>query len=194
MQLTFAEVQFLLSLSADEPGLDVMHLLEEPERDVEAVAAAGLASLVARDLCVAEDDGDDLVVALTPALLDVHRALHGAVTSVRITTVSAGRTTFWLLLVGPDRLVLTPACSGVYHVEVISSAADLRGQVAAVVQSALIDDPGAGVALARRGGWDAMSFRTNTELGGVAATPAVRLAVIDELVDAVFVDHHPSRG
>jgi hypothetical protein len=203
MQLTFAELQFLLSLSADESELDVMHLLEEPDRDVDAVAAAGLASLVARQLCTADDhddgsdgsDGDhDLVVSLTPSLLTVTNGLCGAVTSVRITTVTAQRTTFWLLLVGSERLVLTPASAGVYHVEPISSTADLRQQVVAVVRSALDDEPAAGVALARRGRWDALSFRTNAELGGVDAPPAVRLAAIDELVDAVFVDHHPSRG
>ena len=149
MLLTFAEVQFLLSLTCTEPELDVMQLLEEPSRDADDVVAAGLASLVAQGRCVEEDDGEHRVVSLDQALIEVHAALHGATSAVRITTVAPGRTTFWLLLVGPERLVLTPAATGVYHVRAISAETDLRQQVAAIVCSALVDEPVAGVSITR---------------------------------------------
>lgn len=194
MLLTFAELQFLLSLAPDEPSIDLAALLEEPGRDPELAAEFGMASLVARGLCAEELDGDDRIVSLDPELLDVLGAVHAAGVSLRITTVTPERTTFWLLLAGLQRIALTPAATGVYHVVPVAADADLREQAVSLVCSALADEPRAGVAISRNGRLDATSFRTNLELGGVSAGDAERRRGVESLVDAVFVDQHPSRG
>ena len=199
MLLTFAVIQFLVSLCGDDPAvptLDLLDLLDEPSRNDDDIEAAGLASLVARELCreYLDDEGYVQHVELDHEIADIHEAMQAAVTTVRITTVSPERSTFWLLLVGARRAALTPVGAGVYGAVVVHHDADLRQQVAALVNSALVDDPAAGVAITRGGRLDAMSFRTNAELGGSMADPSTRLQLIAGLVDDVFVNHHPSLG
>ena len=199
MLLTFAEIQFLVSLCGDDPALptlDLLDLLDEPSRNEDDIEAAGLASLVARELCreYLDDEGYVQHVELDHEIADIHEAMQAAVTTVRITTVSPERSTFWLLLVGARRMALTPVGAGVYGAVVVHYDADLRQQVASLVNSALVDDPGAGVAITRGGRLDAMSFRTNDELGGPTADAPSRVQLIAELVDDVFVNHHPSLG
>jgi hypothetical protein len=199
MLLTFAEIQFLVSLcdtDAELPVLDLLDLLDEPSRNEDDIEDAGLASLVARELCreYLDDHGVVQHVELDHEIAEIHAAVQAATTSIRITTVSPERSTFWLLLVGPRRAALTPVGAGVYGAVVVHHDADLRQQVLSLVNSALVDDPAAGVAITRGGRWDAMSFRTNDELGGPDADPAVRWGAIEELVDTVFVNHHPSHG
>jgi hypothetical protein len=123
-----------------------------------------------------------------------HAALHGAAGAVRITTVAPDRTTFWLLLVGAERLAITPAATGVFHVRPVTGGTSVRSQVAAIVMSALADEPDAGVTVTRTGDVDAMSFRTNLELGGATASEFERRTAVDELIDTVFVHRHPSWG
>ncbi len=194
MLLTFAEIQFLASLGDDDPVLPILDMLEEPPRSIDDIEAAGLASLVARELCreFLDDEGYVHHVDLDQEIADIHEAIHRAVTSIRVTTVSGDRTTFWLLLDGQRRVALTPVGAGVFGAVVVPHEVDLRGQVGSLVNSALLDDPGAGVAISRSGRWDAMAFRTNDELGGPLATEADRRAMIGQLVDVVFVAHHPS--
>jgi hypothetical protein len=198
MLLTFAEIQFLVSLCDDEGAepLDLLDLLDEPSRNEDDIEAAGLASLVARELCreYLDDEGYVQHVELDHEIADLHEAMQAAVTTVRITTVSPERSTFWLLLIGPQRMAFTPVGAGVYGAVVVHHDADLRQQVVSLVNSALIDDPAAGVAITRGGRLDAMSFRTNDELGGPMAAASTRAPVIAELVDDVFVNHHPSLG
>lgn len=199
MLLTFAEIQFLVSLCGDDPDaatLDLLDLLDEPSRNEDDIEAAGLASLVARELCreYLDDEGYVQHVDLDHEIAEIHEALQAAVTTVRITTVSPERSTFWLLLVGARRMALTPVGAGVYGAVVVHHDADLRQQVVSLVNSALIDDPAAGVAITRGGRLDSMSFRTNDELGGPMADAPTRAHVIVELVDDVFVNHHPSLG
>ena len=105
MLLTFAEIQFLVSLCGDDPALptlDLLDLLDEPSRNEDDIEAAGLASLVARELCreYLDDEGYVQHVELDHEIADIHEAMQAAVTTVRITTVSPERSTFWLLLVG----------------------------------------------------------------------------------------------
>lgn len=195
MLLTFAEVEFLVALADDEPVLDVATLLEEPVRDRVDMVSAGLASLMARQMCA--EDVDETGAAgyvLDEQLQQLHTALHAATTSVKVTTVSPERTTYWLLLIGTQRSALTPVAAGVYAAVLMPMDSDLREQVVALVDSALVDDPQAGVAITRTGGADAMSFRTNAELGGPSASRAERRAAIDAFVDEIFVNHHPSKG
>ena len=199
MLLTFAEIQFLVSLCGDDAGvatLDLLDLLDEPSRNEDDIEAAGLASLVARELCreYLDDEGYVQHVELDHEIADLHEALQAAVTTVRITTVSPERSTFWLLLIGARRMAFTPVGAGVYGAVVVHHDADLRQQVVSLVNSALVDDPAAGVAITRGGRLDAMSFRTNDELGGPMADSATRAQAIVELVDDVFVNHHPSLG
>jgi hypothetical protein len=132
------------------------------------------------------------VSVATPSVASAVPALSKR--TLRVTTVSPERSTFWLLLVGARRLALTPVGAGVYGAVVVHRDADLRQQVVSLVTSALIDDPAAGVAITRGGRLDAMSFRANEELGGPMAAPSTRAQVIAELVDDVFVNHHPSLG
>jgi hypothetical protein len=192
MLLTFAEVQFLVSLGDADPVLSMLDLLEEPTRNIDDIEAAGLASLVARELCREHLDDEGYVqhIDLDHAIADIHEAIHAATTSIRITTVSPERSTFWLLLDGGRRLAVTPVGVGVFGAVVIADDTDLRHQVASLVNSALVDDPHAGVVVTRGGPIDAMSFRTNVELLGPGATEAQRLPVIDELLDSIFVNDH----
>jgi hypothetical protein len=195
MLLTFAEVEFLVALADEEPALDVVGLLDEPERDRQHMVAAGLASLMARQMCAADvDETGAAGYVLDEQLLAVHTALHSATTSVKVTTVSPERTTYWLLLIGPQRSALTPVAAGVYAAVIVPIDTDVRGQVVALVDSALLDDPTAGVAISRSGGAETMSFRTNVELGGPTAGPADRRAAIEAFVDEIFVNQHPSKG
>ncbi len=196
MLLTFAEVQFLVSLGETDPVLSVLDLLEEPARNIDDIEAAGLASLVARELCreFLDDEGYVQHVDLDHEIADIHEAIHAATTSIRITTVSPERSTFWLLLDGRRRIALTPVGAGVFGAVLVAHDADLRHQVVSLVNSALVDDPCAGVAITRSGRLDTMSFRTSVELGGPGATEAERLLVIEELVDSIFVNRHPSLG
>lgn len=194
MLLTFAELQFLTSLASGEPEVELVHVLEEPAHDLDTAIAAGLASLVARGLCAEEIDSGQRVVAIDAGLVAILEAISSAAISLRVTTVAPDRTTFWLLLVGARRLAITPAWTGVYHVELVGSEMDLRHQTVSLVRSALADEPRAGVAIARSGRVDAMSFRTNDELGGPGATDDERMIAVAQLVDDVFADHHPSRG
>jgi hypothetical protein len=196
MLLTFAELQFLVSWCDLEPELPLLDLLEEPVRDIDQVAAAGLSSLVARSFCSEhlDDEGYVTRVDFCEELAQVHAAVNSAVTSIRITTVSPERSTYWLLLVGPRRVALSPVATGVFAAVVVPHDSDLRQQVTSLVNSALIDDPHAGVAITRGGNIDAMSFRTNDEFGGPVASDGQRRPVIEALVDTIFVNHHPSMG
>ncbi len=195
MLLTFAEVEFLVSLADEAPLVDVGLLLEEPERDRPVVVAAGLASLAARELCLeGVDESGAVGYVLDPDLFALHGALHAATSSVKVTTVSPERTTYWLLLVGGQRSALTPVGPGVYAAVLMPMETDLRDQVIALVGSALVDDPAAGVAISCDGNVDAMSFRTNAELGGPGAGDEARHSAIEAFVDEVFVDRHPSKG
>ncbi len=196
MLLTFAEIQFLASLGDNDAVLPVLEMLEEPPRSIDDIEAAGLASLVARELCreFLDDEGYVHHVDLDHEIADIHEAIHGAVTSIQVTTVSPERTTFWLLLDGLRRVALTPVGAGVFGAVVVPHEADLRSQVVSLVNSALVDDPCAGVTISRGGRLETMTFRTNGELGGPSATEADRCAAIGQLVDVIFVAHHPSHS
>lgn len=196
MLLTFAELHFLVSLGDSEPALPLLDLLEHPVRQHDDVAAAGLASLVARELCreVGLPDSAMYEVELDPEVAELHDAVHNSSTSIQVATVSPTRCALWLMLIGRRRAAFTPVGAGVFGAVVVPLGVDLRKQVTSLVTSALIDDPAAGVAITRGGHLDAMSFRTNLELGGPDADPDHRRPVIQDLVDHVFVGHHPSVG
>lgn len=195
MLLTFAEVEFLVALADDEPAVDVAMLLDEPTRDRHDMVSAGLASLMARELLVEHlDESGTAGFVLDPQVVALHTAMHSATTSVKITTVTPERTTYWLLLVGAQRSALTPVAAGVYAAVVMPMSGDVREQVVSLVSSALADEPSAGVAISRDGSAEAMSFRTNAELGGPSASRAERLEAIEAFVDEIFVNHHPSAG
>ena len=159
MLLTFAEIQFLASLGDNDPVLPVLDMLEEPPRSIDDIEAAGLASLVARELCreFLDDEGYVHHVDLDDEIADIHEAIHGAVTSIQVTTVSPERTTFWLLLDGLRRVALTPVGAGVFGAVLVPHEADLRAQVVSLVNSALVDDPCAGVTISRGGRLETMS-------------------------------------
>lgn len=220
MLLTFAELEFLLSLGDDGTEPPLLDLLEHPagqrvSRD--ALVAAGLASLVARGICrVVEqrehahegahegDDPQSEVVELDAELIALHAAVHGATTAIRVDTVGPERSASWVLLVGAGRAAFTATGPGVYAAVVMPGDAELRQQVVSLVMSALIDDPSAGVAISRRNLIDdvplpdaspmRMPFRTNAELGGPDASAEVRERAVTDLVDALFIRDHPSRG
>ncbi|CAB4543855.1 MAG: hypothetical protein F2534_02500 [Actinobacteria bacterium] len=217
MLLTFAELEFLLSLGDDGTEPPLLDLLEHPagqrvSRD--ALVAAGLASLVARGICrVVEhgeegghegDDPQSEVVELDAELIALHVAVHGATTAIRVDTVGPERSASWVLLVGAGRAAFTATGPGVYAAVVMPGDAELRQQVVSLVRSALIDDPSAGVAISRRNLIDdvplpdaspmRMPFRTNAELGGPDASAEVRERAVIDLVDALFIRDHPSRG
>ena len=217
MLLTFAELEFLLSLGDDGTEPPLLDLLEHPagqrvSRD--ALVAAGLASLVARGICrVVEhceegghegDDSQSEVVELDAELIALHAAVHGATTAIQVDTVGPERSASWVLLVGAGRAAFTATGPGVYAAVVMPGDAELRQQVVSLVRSALIDDPSAGVAISRRNLIDdvplpdaspmRMPFRTNAELGGPDASAEVRERAVIDLVDALFIRDHPSRG
>jgi hypothetical protein len=196
MLLTFAELHFLVSLADHEPALPLLELLEHPVRQHDDLAAAGLASLVARELCreFGVHGSEVYEIELDHEIVELHAAVHSASISIQVTTVSPDRCAFWLLLIGRRRAAFTPVGAGVFGAVVVPLGVDLRDQVVSLVSSALVDDPAAGVAITRGGRLDAMSFRTNDELGGPDATPDDRRAAILELVDGVFAGHHPSIG
>jgi len=196
MLLTFAELHFLVSLADSEPELPLLELLEHPVRQHADIAAAGLASLVARELCreFGAPDSATYEVELDREIVELHAAVHGASTSIQVATVSPERCAFWLVLVGRRRAAFTPVGAGVFGAVVMPLGVDLREQIVSLVSSALVDDPAAGVAITRRGRLDAMSFLTNDELGGPDAGVEERRSAIEHLVDGVFARHHPSLG
>ncbi|MGI5242986.1 hypothetical protein [Dactylosporangium sp. CA-139066] len=198
---TFAELEFLLRSAAGSEGaaarVDAVRerLGLRAEDGAERIAAAGVASLLARDLC-AERDGDVVPGALVTAAV---AALTTAHTRTEAAGWIDGRPVAVHLFTGAvARLVLSPASFGLYTAEVIDPAepvsrplerfidlcAAAPGQTAVAIRSERIGtgaETGLAVARTEDGGWLLSDTVRNPDDG----RPATR-AEIDARLEALF--------
>lgn len=146
MLLTFAEVHFVLTRS-EPTAVPVLDLLALGSNDPEAVSAAGLASLLVREL--ARPSGDD-AVEFVEELAAIAGALHGADCVHQLAVTSTSGAQAWHVLSGPSaRLALSPLGLGLLGAVLLEATEAIDVQLAGLVSAALDDDPDADVAVQR---------------------------------------------
>ena len=122
--LTFAELQFIVSLLGQVP-LDLAGLLGLDVENSDALAASGLASLLARRWCTVSDQD----VSLSPEVAEVAESLRSASDCYRVAIVSKSNAVIWQVFSSAERRVLiTPLGHGVFQCLPMVVDADLQTQ------------------------------------------------------------------
>ena len=140
--LTFAEIEFLLQSRPpqDVPIREQLDLCGDSEAD--AVARAGVSSLLARGLWVMKDEDVELADELLPVIL----ALSSARTSARAVSWVGERMTLVHFFVGSEYgVVLFPAAYGQYLVRGLDVSVPLSSQIVRFVTSSLDQESGSTV-------------------------------------------------
>ena len=146
MLMTFAELQFVLTRAA-APEVPLMDLLGLEARDDEAVAAAGGASLLVRELARSTGDSSVEFVAELDAIAT---ALHDATCVHQLAVTSTNRAQAWHVVSSlAHRVAISPLGMGLMGAVVLEESLDLDEQVAGLISAALAEDPHADVAVRR---------------------------------------------
>ncbi|WP_412541310.1 hypothetical protein R8Z50_01465 [Longispora sp. K20-0274] len=192
--LTFAEFEFTLR-SGSGPTIPVRDLLRlRPETASDVVAAAGVASLLARGLCVL-DDGR---VRPTEPITTLTLGLATAVGHTEAVGWIGDRTVLLQLFGGPSvRVAVLPGAYGQFAVELMSPAEPVMGPLTRFIDRCVTDegasavlvhsteggrDVSAAVAVDECGGWF-VSDSQETPDRSVACTRELALERVGELLD-----------
>ena len=134
-KLTFAELSFLCTLLTDSE-LNVPARLGLDEDHVEVVEASGLASLVARNLCMVGDDQ----IELQPEVAQIVDALAAATRSYRVTVAGQTGLAVWQIFDATTaRQLITPLGHGVFECVEMRFDEALLDQVVDLVE-VVVDD------------------------------------------------------
>ena len=166
MLMTFAELQFVVT-RAEKPRLPLTELLGLEAGDAGSVSAAGLASLLVREL--ARPTGDDSVEFVVE-LAAIAAALHDVVCVHQVAVTSASGAQAWhIASSAAHRVAISPLGMGVMGVTVLEANLDLHEQVAGLIAAGLDEDRDADVAVRRvTADADTVGALTAAELAGLS--------------------------
>ncbi|GIG57796.1 hypothetical protein Lfu02_21680 [Longispora fulva] len=187
--LTFAEIEFALQAGPAQATAVREHLRFTRATETEAVAAAGLASLLARGLCTLT--GTDAVP--TPRMVAITAGLAGWRIHTEVAGRIADRVALTHLFSGPDaRVALSPGAYGQFAMELLDPTEPLLAPVTRFVDACVAGGSGSavlirstrdgrtvslGVAVDEAGAW----FVADSEGSPGQGTPTTRESVVSRI-------------
>ncbi len=134
--LTFAELQFVISLVPDSP-IDVVAQLELDPEHASALLASGLASLLVREACDVGQDG----VELRGDVAEITESFGAAVECYRISITTETDMKVWQIFASNSRrMLVTPLGYGVFQCMPMQIEPRLDLQLGDLLEASLDDD------------------------------------------------------